>query len=101
MNKYYFDIRDGGQFIRDDEGVELAHSEAARQEATITLSEMARTWGSSRPHHRMAVEVRDDHGPILQVSFSFAVKPSSDLKGIGRNEKSGSRLLGKSRSSGR
>ncbi|MCK1743745.1 hypothetical protein IVA80_23565 [Bradyrhizobium sp. 139] len=85
MKRYYFDIRDGGQFIRDDEGVELAHNEAAREEATAALSEMARAWARSRPDHRMAVEVRDDHGPVLQASFSFAVKPSSDLKAFGRN----------------
>ncbi|MDA9391785.1 hypothetical protein WN73_14355 [Bradyrhizobium sp. CCBAU 45394] len=80
MRRYYFDIRDGSQFIRDDEGVELPHVEAAREEATTALSEMAREWVRNRPHHRMAVEVRDDHGPILQASFSFAMKPSRASK---------------------
>ncbi|UVO35750.1 hypothetical protein KUL72_31000 [Bradyrhizobium arachidis] len=75
MKKYYFDIRDGSQFIRDDEGLELPNIESARQEATTALSEMAREWGRGRPQHHMAVEVRDDHGPILDASFSFLMKP--------------------------
>ncbi|MGL3104969.1 DUF6894 family protein [Bradyrhizobium sp. BR 1432] len=65
MKRYYFDIRDGSQFIRDDEGVELPDIESARQEATAALSEITREWASSRPQHRMAVEVRDDCGTNL------------------------------------
>lgn len=75
MKKYYFDIRDGSQFIRDDEGAELPNIESARQEATTTLSEIARECVNGRRQYRMAVEVRDDHGPILEASLSFAMKP--------------------------
>ncbi|WP_430516741.1 DUF6894 family protein [Bradyrhizobium yuanmingense] len=42
------------------------HIKAAREEATTTLSGLAREWARSRPHHCMPVEVRDDHGPVLQ-----------------------------------
>lgn len=75
-------MRDGSQFIRDDEGVELPHIECARQEATTTLSEVARECVRSGPQHRMAIEVRDDHGPILEASLSFMVK-LRDVKAIG------------------
>ncbi|WP_430648613.1 DUF6894 family protein [Bradyrhizobium manausense] len=71
MKRYYFDIRDGGQFIRDDEGVELPDIESARQEATAALSEISRECGRGGPQHRMAVEVRDDRGPVLEATFSF------------------------------
>ncbi|WP_024510681.1 hypothetical protein [Bradyrhizobium sp. ARR65] len=74
MKKYYFDIRDGSQFISDDEGVVLPNIESARQEATSTLSEITRDWVRGRPQHHMAVEVRDDHGPILDASVSFVLK---------------------------
>ncbi|WFU82126.1 hypothetical protein QA645_05075 [Bradyrhizobium sp. CIAT3101] len=74
MKRYYFDIRDGSQFIRDDEGLELPDIESARQEATAALSEIAREWARGRPQHRMAVEVRDDRGPILATSFSFVIE---------------------------
>ncbi|KRR02058.1 DUF6894 family protein [Bradyrhizobium valentinum] len=75
MKRYYFDIRDGSQFIRDDEGAELPNIDSAREEATTALSEMAREWVRGRPQHRISVEVRDDHGPILEASFSFVMKP--------------------------
>jgi len=75
MRRYYFDIRDGCQFIRDDVGVELPDIESARQEATAALSELTREWGGrGRPQHRMAVEVRDDHGPILEARCSFVIE---------------------------
>ncbi|SFN96999.1 hypothetical protein SAMN05216573_13513 [Bradyrhizobium sp. Rc3b] len=88
MKRYYFDIQHGSQFIRDDEGVELPHSDAAREEATAALAEMASGWARNRPHHHIAIKVRDDHGPILQASASFVLKPSCDLKASGwhRNE---------------
>lgn len=74
MKKYYFDIRDGSQSIRDDEGAELPNIESARREATTTLSEIARECVRGGRQHRMAVEVRDDHGPILEASLSFVMK---------------------------
>jgi hypothetical protein len=39
---YYFDTRDGSEFIRDDEGLELAGSEAVRLEATRGLADGAK-----------------------------------------------------------
>ncbi|UVO38016.1 hypothetical protein KUL72_06415 [Bradyrhizobium arachidis] len=74
MKRYYFDLRDGSQFIRDDEGVELPDDESARQEATAALSELTREWGGGRPQHRMAVEVRNDRGPILEAGCSFVIE---------------------------
>ncbi|MCK1515092.1 hypothetical protein IVB22_21500 [Bradyrhizobium sp. 190] len=84
MKRYYFDVRDGSQFIHDDEGVELPNIESARQEATTALSEMAREWVRGGPQHRMAVEVRDDHGPILEASLGFVMKDETarDVKAI-------------------
>lgn len=82
MKRYYFDIRDGSQFIRDDEGVELANIESARQEATAALSEISREWSRGRPQHCMAVEVRDDRGPILEARFSFVIE-QRDVIGLG------------------
>ncbi|WP_439373023.1 DUF6894 family protein [Bradyrhizobium sp. DASA03120] len=84
MKRYYFDIRDGSQFIRDDEGVELADIESARQEATAALSEITREWGRGRPRHQMAVEVRDDRGPILEARFSFVIE-EHDVIALGWN----------------
>ncbi|MCP3475431.1 hypothetical protein NLM33_34485 [Bradyrhizobium sp. CCGUVB1N3] len=74
MKRYYFDIRDGSQFIRDDEGVELPDIESARHEASAALSEITREWGRGGPQHQMAVEVRDDRGPIFKARFSFVIE---------------------------
>lgn len=74
MKRYYFDIGDGNQFIRDDEGVELADIESARQEANATLSELIRAWSGGGTKQRMAVEVRDDRGPVLAARVSFVIE---------------------------
>ncbi|MDA9481366.1 hypothetical protein XI07_04905 [Bradyrhizobium sp. CCBAU 11445] len=84
MKKYYFDIRHSSRFIHDDEGVELPNIEAARQEATTALSEIARECVRGRSRHRMAVEVRDDHGHVLEASVTFVMK-LRDVKAIDRN----------------
>ncbi|WP_445219600.1 DUF6894 family protein [Bradyrhizobium sp. Pa8] len=75
MKRYYFDIRDGSQFIRDDEGVELPDIESARQEATAALSEITREWDRGRPQHRMAVAhaaPRSQMPPFSPVSFTLS-----------------------------
>ncbi|MCK1592260.1 hypothetical protein [Bradyrhizobium sp. 169] len=74
MKKYYFDIRHGSQFIRDDEGVEFPNAESVRRQAITTLSEIARECVTGRPQHRIAVEVRDEYGPILEANISFTMK---------------------------
>ncbi|WP_439410035.1 DUF6894 family protein [Bradyrhizobium sp. DASA03076] len=48
--------------------------ESARQEATAALSEISRECGRGGPQHRMAVEVRDDRGPVLEATFSFVIE---------------------------
>jgi hypothetical protein len=42
MRRYFFDIRDGGNLVRDEEGLNLATMEAVQDEAAWTLVEMAR-----------------------------------------------------------
>ena len=56
MPRYYFDMREGDEIVPDDEGLEL---DAIRKH-------------SGAGHHRqMAIDVRDDSGPVLQVTFTF------------------------------
>lgn len=78
MPRYYFDLRDGDDLTPDDEGLELASMVAVQEEAAHSLADMARD--SVRRHakngarHRMAIEVRDNNGPVLQVKFTFAIE---------------------------
>ena len=78
MKRYYFDLRDGNAVARDEEGVELPDIEAAQEEAARSLADMARDAIRSRTQHargrHMAIQVRDDTGPVLQATFLFEVE---------------------------
>jgi hypothetical protein len=49
MARYFFDCRDGDSLISDPEGMELGGINAARDEATRVLSELARDVNPMRP----------------------------------------------------
>ena len=49
MTRYFFDIRDGDEFIVDQEGTELPHVEAAQIEAAHSLADMVRDKINSQP----------------------------------------------------
>ena len=74
MRRYYFDLRDGDRLHSDDEGRDLASFDAAREEATMSLAEMALdAMGKRGADHRMSIEVRDDRGPVLKVNCIFEI----------------------------
>lgn len=57
--RYYFDIRDGDDFARDDIGLELQDVVAARLQATVALTEMARDYlPTDGDHRRLVIQVR-------------------------------------------
>jgi len=78
MPRFYFDLRDGDDLAVDEEGLELPNIGAVQAEAAISLADMARDAVHSAPlvrgGHRMAIEVRDDAGPVMQVRFAFEVE---------------------------
>jgi hypothetical protein len=71
MPRYYFDIREGESIVVDEEGFELSDLRAAEVEAALSLASMAKDMGPGTEHHRMAIEVRTDDGPIFQAAFIF------------------------------
>lgn len=76
MTRYYFDIREGDDLARDEEGLDLSTLQAVQEEAARSLADMARDAVRGEPDgaaHDMAVEVRDADGPVMQVKFSFRV----------------------------
>lgn len=79
MPRYYFDVRDGDVISADDEGFELPNIEAAHNEAALSLAEMAKDRIKGRAEHgepnRMAVEVRNETGPIFKAKLTFQVEP--------------------------
>jgi uncharacterized protein YfcZ (UPF0381/DUF406 family) len=77
MSRYYFDMRQDDEIVSDEEGLELLTIESVQEEAARSLADMAR---DAVQTHRdgtrcpMAIEVRDDSGPVLQARFTFEVK---------------------------
>jgi hypothetical protein len=68
---YFFDTRDDDEFVRDDTGVNFDDLDAVKAEAARALAELARDVlpGSSR--RELAIEVRDDQGPVLLARMTF------------------------------
>ena len=81
MRRYYFDIREGDEFVPDEEGLELPTIRAVQEEAARSLGDVARDAarnhrdGASSP---MAIEVRDDKGPVMQLRFTFEIRRHGD-----------------------
>jgi hypothetical protein len=78
MPRYYFDMRENDGVAVDEQGMELPTVEAVQEEAIRSLADMAREAVRTGPvaGRHMAIEVRDDYGPVLQVKFEFNVDPT-------------------------
>ena len=76
MTCYYFDLREGNEFTIDEEGLELRDTKAVQKEAALAVSGFARDSVESFngvQSHQMAIEVRNDHGPVMEVKFSCEI----------------------------
>ena len=71
MPLYFFDTRDNDTFIEDDVGVELPDLEAVKVEAARALAELARDVIPGSLRRELAVEVRDELGPVLRALMHF------------------------------
>jgi hypothetical protein len=75
MPRYYFDLREGDELAIDEEGLEMVTMQAVQIEAARSLVDVARhaIWTKAETvlGHRMAIEVRDENGPVLQAKFTF------------------------------
>ena len=76
MPLYYFDFLDSGGLLVDDEGRELNDLQAVQTEAARSLIDMARDSlldGAAGWIDRIAVQVRDEAGPVMNVRFKFEI----------------------------
>jgi hypothetical protein len=71
VTRYFFDTRDNGSFIEDDEGIELCDLEAVKRQAAISLTELAREVLPGSIQRELSVEVRDAFQPILRDVLTF------------------------------
>jgi hypothetical protein len=74
MPHYFFDTRDGDHFTRDELGLELDGIEAARDEATLGMGDLARDALPGALRRELAIEVRDETDrQLLRASLWFEV----------------------------
>ena len=83
MQRYYFDLRDDDGLTIDDEGIELPDLRAARYEASRSVVDAARDvlLRLMRPTE-VAVEVRDESGPVIRMRFVIDIE---EFRGQGEN----------------
>jgi len=74
MKRYYFDIREGDHLVPDEEGLMMRDIDAVQKEAAQSLADMASDVVSGRTLHRMAIEVRDDTGRVLEVRYLWQIR---------------------------
>ncbi len=69
MNRYFFDFRSGEIVSTDDEGRELPDMDCAHREALQALGDTIQDVVlQGKSDQQFAVEVRDDLGPVLEVT---------------------------------
>lgn len=71
MPLYFFDSRNNGEFIKDDVGCEYPDLEMVKAEAARALAELAKEVTPRSLQRELAVEVRDEMGPVLRASIRF------------------------------
>jgi uncharacterized protein DUF6894 len=69
MRRYFFDLRHGDQMVPDDEGIILPNLGAVQAEAMRSLITLASDFVDYPGP--IAVEVRDDAGPVMRARISF------------------------------
>ena len=75
MARYYFDIHDADGITQDDEGLELRDLEQVQDEAARSLADMARdSIRTKNSSQTLAIEVRNDAGPVMKVRFFFEIE---------------------------
>jgi SHS2 domain-containing protein len=71
MALYFFDTRDNEVFIEDDVGVELPDLEAVKEQAALSLAELARDVLPGSMKRTLTVEVRDERQAVMMAKLLF------------------------------
>jgi hypothetical protein len=72
--RFYFDVREGAQFIPDDEGLEFDSLDDAEQEAAITAAEIGRDRLPKGGAREVTVELKNEHRQrVLTVTVSMEI----------------------------
>jgi hypothetical protein len=73
MPRYYFQLVDQGRIYHDSEGVQCSDDEAARHEAAVALSEVAKEVlvANGLLHKFEIIVFNDDGGTVWRTSLDF------------------------------
>ena len=71
MPLYFFDTRDNDVFLEDDIGLELSDLEAVKEQAALSLAELARDVLPGSIKRTLTVEVRDERQPVMMAKLLF------------------------------
>jgi len=77
MPRYYFDIRDGEEFVEDEEGIEFEGIAEAQLEAAATLADISKEFPLRSPQplgFSLSIEVRDSNGSLFEAAFRFVTR---------------------------
>jgi hypothetical protein len=73
--RYFFDARDNGTLVADDEGIDLADLEAVKREAARGLGDLVREVLPGSAGRELAIDVRDEFGrAVLRIEVMFEVR---------------------------
>jgi hypothetical protein len=77
MPRYFFQLIDEGKVYHDSEGAECEDDEAARHEAAITLSQVARDVLAADGlfHEFEMIVFNDEGGTVWRTSLDFPADP--------------------------
>ena len=79
MARYYFDIRDGKELLRDEEGSEFDSLDAALQGAARSAAEVGTGRLTKGDLSDVVIEVRDQRQRVATVTASMKIERHNPL----------------------
>jgi hypothetical protein len=71
MALYFFDTRDNDRLVEDDVGLDFPDLETVKEQAAVSLAEMARDVLPGSVKRVLSVEVRDESQLVLCATLTF------------------------------
>ncbi|WP_192710367.1 hypothetical protein [Methylobacterium sp. OAE515] len=76
MPRYFIDLHDGANFVRDHKGFDLPDLAAARVQAVRMMTRLAQGLADPQERQDYVIAVRDHQGAIrLRLRLSYDVEP--------------------------
>jgi hypothetical protein len=74
--RYFIDLHDGANLVRDQKGVDLPDLAAARAQAVRMMTRVAQGLADPQERQDYIIAVRDDQGAVrLRLRLSYDVEP--------------------------